>query len=624
MLNFKERRTLMKEKTTSNNQTSEKKDNKKPNNRYHHFKGKPTDETKETPLLLTPKVVKKAKPLKNVKTKNATGDVSVYALGGLGVVGMNMYCVETDTEIIVMDCGILFADDEIHGVEYIIPDFTYLKENEKKIVGVFITHGHEDHIGALPFLLKEVKIPAIYASGIAINLINFKLSEYKDLTYKIIEYNHNSIFNFQSMSVSFFITNHSIPDSHGIAIKTNLGYIVNSGDFKFDFTPLGDRSDFYKMTKLGEEGVLCLLADSTNAKVGNFSLSERKISANMKQMFQSIEGRIIVATFASNVYRVQQILEASVASNRKIAVFGHSMEKTIEAAMRMKYITIPKTSFIPAKDLNKFTGDNITILCTGSQGEPLAALSRIANGTHKQIKLRAGDTVIYSSKPIPGNEEFINRNINLLVKNGANVIKNSPLTDTHTTGHASVSEIKMMLSFIKPKYFFPVHGEYNMLKYHANIAMEMGYRREDCFCLACGDVLLFRKDNPKPKIIKGGVTAGEVYLDSNFSVISNETIKERTQFADEGLVTAIFTINSHKQITAPTIIISKGFMDTLALPVVANNIKEKSTEIFAKVLASYKNINIKGIREKTRDGIIQCISEITERKPYVFVIINIV
>ena len=594
--------------------------NKKSNKQFKpHYKTKNDNQTKPS----NPSFSKK-KTKKDVSESNSLDEVKVYALGGLGVVGMNMYCVETPTEIVIMDCGILFADDEIHGVEYIIPDFTHLKENEKKIVGLFITHGHEDHIGALPFLLRQVKIPAIYASGIAINLINFKLSEYPDIKYNIIDYNHNSLFTFKTMSVSFFITNHSIPDSHGIAIKTSLGYIVNSGDFKFDFTPLGERSDFYKMTKLGDEGVLCLLADSTNAKVGHFSLSERKISANMKQMFKSIEGRIIVATFASNVYRVQQILEASVASNRKVAVFGHSMEKTIEAAMRMKYITIPKTAFIPAKDLNKHPEDNITILCTGSQGEPLAALSRIANGTHKQIKLRKGDTVIYSSKPIPGNEEFINRNINLLVKNGAHVIKNSPLTDTHTTGHASVGEIKMMLSFIKPKYFFPVHGEYNMLKYHADIAMEMGYRRDDCFCLNCGDVLLFRKDNNKPKVIKAGVVTNEVYLDSNFSEISNETIKERTQFADEGLLTAIFTINSRKQIMAPTTIISKGFMDTLALPNVVQSINDKATNIFNGVLASYKNINIKGIREKTKDGIIECISEITERKPYVFVIINMV
>ena len=556
------------------------------------------------------------------KPNDNTPKIRVCSIGGLGEVGMNMYIVESNDEIIVMDCGILFADDDVHGVEYIIPDFTYLEENKHKIVAMFITHGHEDHIGALPLFLKKLDVK-IYAAGIANNLIRFKMYEYPDIHYTLESYNENSIFTYKDFTVSFFRTNHSIPDSFGIAIKTKLGYIVNSGDFKFDLTPLGDRSDFYKMAKLGNEGVLCLLADSTNSKISTFSPSEKTIANSIKQMFKSIKGRIIIATFASNVYRVEQILESSVACGRKIAVFGHSMEKAIEAASKLKYINIPKSSFIPARELNKYQGDNVTIICTGSQGEPLAALSRIANGTHKQIQLRPNDTVIYSSKPIPGNEQFINRNINLLVKRGANVIKNSPLSDTHTTGHASVEEIKLMLSLIKPKYLMPVHGEFHMLKYHADVALEMGYKKDELFCLDCGDVLEF-KENSKPKVIKQGIFTDQLYLDSNFSQISSETIRERKQLADEGIITAVFTINKKKKILAPTRIKAVGFVDTNHFENLTKDIKEKATEIFIKSLNDYKTLNINGIRSATTHALSQYIYDETERKPYIFTIINVI
>ncbi len=550
-------------------------------------------------------------------------DIRIASLGGLGVVGMNCYIVEVNGEILVMDAGILFAGDEIHGVDYIIPDFTYLKENENRIVGLFITHGHEDHIGALPFLLDHVKIPHIYASGLAVNLIKNKMNEYPKISYNIINYTNDSEYTFKNFKVSFFRTNHSIPDSFGIAIKTNLGYIVNSGDFKFDFTPIGEKADYYRMAKLGESGVLCLMADSTNADVENFSLSERKIAESIKQILSSIEGRIIIATFASNVYRVQQIVEASHALGRKIIVFGHSMEKNIEAAIRLKYINVPKGTIVGSRELNKCNTDHVTILCTGSQGEPLAALSRIANGTHKQIKLQPGDTVIYSSKPIPGNEQFINRNINMLVKNGANVIKNSPLTDTHTTGHASVNEIKMMLSFMKPKYFLPVHGEYNMLKRHANIAIEMGIKKENCFSLSCGDVLTFNGKG-QPKIIKKGIYTSDIYLDSNLSDVASNILKERKKLADEGLITIIYTINKQKQTLAPTKLVTSGFFDVDKSHQLANDITKKANEIFQDVLSKYKSINALAIKNQVMLRLSQYIYDKIERRPFILPIITII
>ena len=556
------------------------------------------------------------------KTKGPTYDIKIYSLGGLGVVGMNMYVVETKKEILIMDAGILFADDEAKGVNYIIPDFTHLINNQDKIVALFITHGHEDHIGALPFLLQKVNIPVIYASGIAIGLIKNKMQEFPNISYNLEQYSDDSIFSFKDLKVSFFRTNHSIPDSFGIAIKTKYGYIVNTGDFKFDFTPIGAKSDYYKMTKLGKEGVLCLMADSTNADITQFSSSERKIGETLNNLFNQIEGRIIVATFASNVYRVQQILEASINSNRDIVVFGHSMEKTIEVASKLGYINIPRGRIHYGRNLGKLDNKNLTILCTGSQGEPLAALSRIANGTHKQIKLLPNDTVIYSSKPIPGNEQFINRNINRLVHAGAHVIKNSPLTDTHTTGHASQNEIRLMLSFMQPKYFMPVHGEYAMLKRHANIAISLGIPKENCFVLEAGDSLNFSQTDAK--VIKNDVIASDIYLDSSLSDVSSNILKERKKMSDDGLVSVTFSINKKKKLVYPTKVVTRGFMDPNLSANFENYIKQKANDILNTSLAGSKGINIKYIERQMAIQLSQAIYKKTERKPLIVTIVNII
>lgn len=559
---------------------------------------------------------------KKNKSPKLNNDIKVFSLGGLGVVGMNMYVVECGDEIIVMDAGILFADDSTPGVNYIIPDFTYLQENENRIVGLFITHGHEDHIGGLPFLLQKVKIPAIYASGIALSLIRNKLAEFPDIKYNLQGFNNNTEYTFKNFKISFFRTNHSVPDSYGIAIKTRLGYIVNTGDFKFDFTPVGEPTDYYKMARLGEEGVLCLLADSTNSDVTTFSSSEKKIASTIKQIISNIDGRIIIATFASNVYRVQQIIEACAAVGRKIAVFGHSMDKNIEAAMRARYINVSKDIFIGPRDIPNYPPEQVTILCTGSQGEPLAALSRIANGTHKQIKLLPGDTVIYSSKPIPGNEQFINNNINMLIKNGANVITNSPLTDTHTTGHASVDEIKLMFSLMKPKYFMPVHGEYNMLKQHANIAMEMGLKKENCFCLDTGDVLTF-KDKGHPKVVKNGVYASDIYLDSNLSDVDSNILKERKHLADEGLLSIVVTLDKNKKILTDPVVSAYGFIDVEKSKKLVDDITNKTLEVLNEVLAKYKIVNVIAIKNSLVSTLSQYIYDEIEHRPFIVPIVTV-
>lgn len=559
------------------------------------------------------------------KKKTTSSDIKVYSLGGLGVVGMNMYIVETNKELLIMDSGILFADDTIHGVEYIIPDFTHLKKNEHKIVGCFFTHGHEDHIGSLPFLLRQVKIPMIYATGIAVGLIKNKMDEYPDISYNMTSFNTDEIFKFKTFSVEFFKTNHSIPDSIGIAIKTRLGYIVNTGDFKFDFTPIGDKPDYYKMTRLGKEGVLCLLADSTNADIPNFSISEKKVGESLNNLFSHIEGRIIVATFASNVYRVQQILQASVNSGRKVVVFGHSMEQTIDIATKLKYINIPKGYIYTSRDLRKAKIDistpDTTILCTGSQGEPMAALSRIASGTHKQIKLIPEDTIIYSSKPIPGNEQFINRNINKLVHAGCHIIKNSLLTDTHTTGHASQEEIRLMLTFMNPKYFMPAHGEYSMLKEHAKIAMSLGIKEENCFVLEQGDVLSFSDNGAK--VIKDGVFAGNVYLDSGFAEVNSATIKERKKMADDGMIYLNFALNKNKKTIINFDMQTAGFIDPESLQVLFNDIKNKAYELFNIHLSNLKKFNASALEKQLIITLSNYIYQRTERKPLIIPSINI-
>ena len=423
-------------------------------------------------------------------------DTLVFALGGLGEVGKNMYCIEHDDEIIVIDVGVLFPEDSLLGVDYVIPDFSYLVKNQHKIKAVIITHGHEDHIGAIPFLLQTIKIKTIYAPRFTCALITKKLEERKlTKSVKLVEINGESRIETKYFNIGFFDTIHSIPDSLGVLINTPNGRIVETGDFKFDLTPIGQmNSDYQKMAYIGQIGVTLLLSDSTNSSVSGFSISEKKVAQSILEQIRKTPGRLIVSTFASNVTRLSQILESAVICGRKVAVFGRSMENVVDIAKRLKVINIPESSFISASELNTLPANKICILCTGSQGEPLAALSRIANGTHRFIKIIPGDTVIFSSNPIPGNGTSVSAVVNQLTRVGANVIVNSPLTSLHTTGHASQEEQKLMLQLIKPKYFMPMHGEYKMLKQHMLTAVETGIPAENCFICANGDAVVLRDE----------------------------------------------------------------------------------------------------------------------------------
>lgn len=552
--------------------------------------------------------------LNNAFKKNFNdNNLKVFALGGLGEVGKNMYVLEIGEEIIIIDSGILFPDYS-YGIDYIIPDYTYLKDNESKIVGLFVTHGHEDHIGGIPYLLSAVKIPKIYAAGIAIHLIKNKLNEFANLSVNIEEFNSDSIYKFKNFEVSFFKTNHSIPDSYGIAILTKYGYVIHTGDFKFDLTPLGRPTEFYKLTNYSKKGVTLLLADSTNVKITKLSLSEKKIGDNIRSIFKHIEGRIIISTFASNVHRVSQIIEASVECGRKVIVFGRSMEKTINAAKLLNYIDAPSSTYIKAQELPHLPPNKITIICTGSQGESLAALSRIADGNHRQIKLIPGDTIIFSSSTIPGNKASINKTLNKLYKAQTNVIVNSPLTDTHTSGHASQEELRLMLSLIRPKHFMPIHGEYSMLKTHANIASDAGVDKNNCFVMENGDVLTISKNHIK---CEDKVMAGQVYIDSNNTIVDSNIIKERRILADDGMVTIVFAIKGKRLLQIPRIA-TTGFLYTKnSSNKLLQEIEALSKQKIINFLNSHSTINVSCLKNTLNNEITNFIYEQTERKPMI-------
>lgn len=551
------------------------------------------------------------------KKLNKKTDVKVFALGGLGEVGKNCYCIEYLDQIFIIDSGILFPDEHLLGVDYVIPDFTYLIENQSKIVGLFITHGHEDHIGGIPYLLKLVNIPKIYAAGIAVDLIQMKLAEFPNVTTPpIINYNGDSVFEFEGTKISFVRLNHSIPDSYAIAIKTKEGTILHTGDFKIDFTPVGPNAEYEKLTKLGNEGVSLLLADSTNAMTEGFSSSEKSVGESIKDLFSHIKDRIIVATFSSNIYRIQQVVEASLINKRKIAVFGRSMEKTIEVGIQTGYIKATKNNFLAPHEINNYRKNEVTILCTGSQGEPMAALSRVANGSHKYIKLIPGDTVIFSSSPIPGNAEGVNKTINALFKCGANVIVNSPINGTHTSGHANQGELKMIHSFVRPKYFMPIHGEYRMLKTHAKLAAEIGCPIENTFVMSNGDIL---KLNRNGAMVEGKVKSGDIYIEgTRVGDFSSEIIKERKLLSNEGLFTIIFTIDmSNKTIPVEPQVVSRGFIYMKDSGDLTKRLTDEAKKFLISEIKNVKTINFNALQKSVTEYMTKIIVEETDRKPMV-------
>ncbi|HHW69217.1 MAG TPA: ribonuclease J [Tenericutes bacterium] len=544
-------------------------------------------------------------------------DTKVFALGGLGEVGKNMYCVMHNNEIIITDVGITFPQGDLLGIDYIIPDFTFLKNNESKIKALFITHGHEDHIGGIPYLLQSVNIPAIYAPNQAVGLIKRKLED-RNIQYKnLFVYNEDSKIKFKHIEVEFFKTTHSIPDSHGICITTTNGTIVTTGDFKFDFTPIGPMANLHKMAQIGKRGVTLLLSDSTNALNEGMSISESKVDEALSDIFTRTKGRIIIATFASNIYRLKHIVDTCKRNNRKIAVFGRSMDNNIEISIQGGYIK-HKDIFITPEEANQLPPEKICLLCTGSQGEPLAALSRIANGNHKQIKLKNDDIVVFSSSAIPGNALSISKTINKLYLRGVKVYTNTSLNDIHTSGHGSEEELKLMIRLMKPKYFMPFHGEYRMLKKHADIAIECDIPKENTFVLSNGEVLSMYKGEIKKE---GYIQAGDVYVDGNrIGDVGNAVMKDRKIMANDGIVVVIANIdtNNNKLLGLPNIT-TRGFVlvnDNAELLRELEEIGRKS--IVSKIS---NHINYTEIKSEIVNQLTNYIYDKTGRRPIILPVI---
>lgn len=547
--------------------------------------------------------------------------VNIYALGGLQEVGKNTYCIENDDTLIIVDAGIMFPEQGILGIDYVIPDYTHLKNVRNKIKALFITHGHEDHIGAIPFLLQSVNIPVIYAPKLATALIKNKLEEnHISNKIKIVEYTEEDQITVDTFKVQFFRVTHSIPDSYGICIDTPQGRIVTTGDFKIDLTPVGEDISLSKIAKIGEEGVDLLLSDSTNAEKEGYTLSERSVISSIFEIFSKTSGRLIISTFSSNISRIQQIVEACIRFNRKILIVGRSMENTVNISRQYGYIKIPNSSLITADKLKDYKNNEIVILCTGSQGEPMAALSRIANGEHSLIKICPGDTVVFSSSPIPGNGASVNAVVNQLVRCGAEVINNSIFSNLHASGHPSKQELRIILKLFKPKYFMPVHGEYRMLRLHGEIAQTLGIPKENIFVLANGDSLVLRKH----EITEGKrIQTDDIYIDGkDFTGLSTAVIRDRNILANDGMVAVLMSIDSRtNSILAMPEIVTKGFIymeDENAIKTI-----EEARQIAYKELKTIMNgkATFGEIKNTMKTSLSQFLYSKTHRSPMIIPII---
>ncbi|MGN2339126.1 ribonuclease J [Clostridium cagae] len=530
---------------------------------------------------ITEKNLKSYKP-KKVSLKNKP-KLKIIPLGGLGEIGKNITAFEYGDEIIVIDCGLAFPDEDLYGIDIIIPDVTYLIRNKNRVKGFFITHGHEDHIGGIPYVLQQINVP-VYATKLTLALIESKLEEHhmlNDCKLNLVEVGESV--KLKNFNVEFIRNNHSIPDACSIAMHTPMGIIVHSGDFKIDFTPIdGHVMNLQRYAELGKKGVLLLMADSTNALHKGYTMSEKTVGETLNGLFSKATGRVIVSTFASNVHRLQQISDCSIKNKRKIAFSGRSMEKISEIAMNLGYLSIPKEMIVSLDEIKNCPNDQITIVTTGSQGESMAALSRIAASTHKYIEIQRGDMVIISASPIPGNEKAVSNLINDLTEKGANVIYKT-IEDIHVSGHACEQELRVIQSLLKPKFFIPVHGEYKHLITHAKIAQSMGLDENNIFLLDTGDI--FELSRNKGKVV-GKVPSGRVLIDGlGIGDVGNMVLRDRKNLAEDGIITVVVAIDRrNKVILSGPDIVSRGFVYVRNSEDLINNVRRIVTKVVEKCL----------------------------------------
>lgn len=493
------------------------------------------------------------------KVTNLDQQLSVFSLGGINEIGKNMYVVQYADDIVVIDCGSKFPDETLLGVDLIVPDITYLLENSDKVRALVITHGHEDHIGGIPYIRKQINVP-IYATRLTIGLIEVKLREAGLLAgTKLIEINSDSTVDLGSITSTFFKTNHSIPDCLGVVFHTPEGAVVHTGDFKFDLTPVNNQyPDIHKMADIGSKGVMLLLSESTNAERPGYTPSESHVGKHLEEAFHKAKQKVFIATFASNVHRLQQVIDAAQATNRQLALLGRSMVNVVKIASELGYLTVPDGMLVEAAEIGSLASERIAILCTGSQGEPMAALSRLSRNNYRNVEIHRGDTVILSSSPIPGNERNVSKTVDNLFSLGAEVIYgSSSVTGMHVSGHGSQEELKLMLTLMKPKYFIPIHGEYRMLHQHRILAESVGVEPANIFILNNGDVVDI-KDEAATQSRK--VTAGNTLVDG-LGDVGNIVLRDRKQLSEDGILIVVLLLSkTDGKILAGPDIISRGFV----------------------------------------------------------------
>lgn len=543
-------------------------------------------------------------------TKNQRGKLSIFALGGLGEIGKNMYVVQYDNDIVVIDAGLKFPEADMLGIDIIIPDVSYLVENQDKVRGIILTHGHEDHIGGLPYILRKINVP-IYATRLTMGLVEHKLREAHLLhETKRVVVSHHSDIKLGVFRASFFNTNHSIPDSIGVCLDTPEGAVVHTGDFKFDMTPVnGQYADMHKMAEIGKKGVLCLLSDSTNAERAGFTGSERTVGEGIKEVFRRAKQRIIVATFASNIHRIQQVIDACHLYGRKLAVVGRSMVNVVNIAADLGYLQVPTDLIIDLDDINRLPANRVAVISTGSQGESMSALTRMANASHRKVEILPGDTVVIAATPIPGNERLIGRTVDQLFRIGADVVY-SATSDIHVSGHGAQEDLKLMLNMMRPKYFIPIHGEYRMLLAHAKLAESVGVDPKNIFVCDNGEIVEFVDGKAKTG---SKVYTGKVLIDGlGVGDVGNIVLRDRKLLSQDGILVVVVTLSkANGTILSGPDIISRGFVyvrESEKLLDEANKIVyhtmekclQQQVSEWASLKTSVKDVLSKFLYEKTR------------------------